>query len=207
MKERPIIFSSPMVRSILDGRKTQTRRVVKLRGGHEQELIGTRGKFDAAFSEDIDSGVNCPYGLPGDRLWVREKWTGTFHLENFHIAYAADGSERFADAPPGYVLPKSALKPDNWVTPLFMPRWSSRITLEITDVRVQRIQEISEQDSLSEGAELDSDGFPLGHPPLDDGYDTATEWFSDLWDSINAKRGFGWESNPWVWAITFQKVN
>ena len=212
MNERPILFSAPMVRAILEGHKTQTRRVIK------QQPERFWGSMDHAFASGVlqcvvttdgkprDKYIVCPYGVPGERLWVRETWTGTFHCDHFHVAYAADGSERCLDAPVAYILPKAALKPSNWVTPLFMPRWASRITLEITDVRVQRLQDISEQDSLAEGAALDSDGFPMASAPIDDGYDTAIEWFADLWDSINAKRGFGWDVNPWVWALTFRRI-
>jgi hypothetical protein len=184
-KERPIIFSGPMVRAILDGSKTQTRRVMK-----PQPLSAGPGV--------------CPYGRIGDRLWVRETWnTVNPEGEPTSILYKADGSvmyRPFPSAEAGWKAEQDAesLDAQRWNTPIFMPRWASRITLEVTDVRVERVQEISEEDAKAEGVKPD----PNERPYVED----FREDFEHLWDSINAKRGHSWESNPWVWAITFRKL-
>ncbi|HXF12249.1 MAG TPA: hypothetical protein VN517_03790 [Terriglobales bacterium] len=211
-KERPILFSAPMVRAILEGRKTQTRRIVK-----PQPCI-----IDGVFMHHVagpkwESGLpyRCAYGKPGDRLWVRETWTGTWHDTAVHLVYAADGSERMAgEAPTEYVLPKAAAKIGNWVTPLFMPRWASRITLEVTKVRVQRLQEISEEDARAEGVELLSDAPACLTPwknyrlkpgaPFAMNHSIAAASFMSLWDSINGDKSSN--ANPWVWAVSFKPV-
>jgi hypothetical protein len=225
-KECPILFSAPMVRAILEGRKTQTRRVLRVQPTDATCWTGVDG-CGYWPADDAGEAIKSPYGVPGDRLWVRETWTGTFHIDSFHVAYAADGSEKFVDAPTAYILPKAALKPSNWVTPLFMPRWASRITLELVEVRVQRLQDISEDDARAEGIHkwtyVDCDGDPRldgalyhgtgyhwdkAHPTdqYDNGYASAVFAFRNLWDSINASRGFGWDTNPWVWALTFRRA-
>jgi len=203
MKERPIIFSGEMVQAILDGRKTQTRRVVT-RIGSAKEFIETVDGINKLV--DVQSLLSmkpnqypqeargrCPYGRPGDRLWVRETWglhpdldgqlkddgltPGSIDNEGFHIGYKADGSG-------AYCIEK-------WRPSIFMPRWASRILLEITDVRVECVQDISYQDMVAEGL------YPTGK--LD-----CLVAFESLWDSINAKRGYPWSSNPWVWVIKFK---
>ena len=204
MSERPILFSAPMVRAILEGRKSQTRRVVN---PQPVNPVGDPGFSPAedVWRWDHENVRVCPYGAPwGDRLWVRETWTGTWCYEEMHLAYAADGSERtleVPDVPQDYALPKAAIKPGAWVTPLFMPRWASRLTLEITDVRVQRVQEISEEDAQAEGVEAER-WVKIG------GENGASYrmGFRSIWDHINAKRGYSWQSNPWVWAVSFRRV-
>lgn len=207
MVEHPILMSAPMVRAILEGRKTQTRRVVQLpRWAAQDELtfanfdVVDYGKFGEAL-ETWDWGpcprsINCPYGKPGDRLWVREAWRGAWHVgesTNFHLMYPADGSEAMKYVDEEYVLPKAAAKPENIMTPLFMPRWASRLTLEITAVRVQRLQEISEQDVVAEGC--------TNNPA-----DGVLSDYHTLWESINGKK-HPWDSNPWIWAVTFVKLD
>ncbi len=184
--EYQIIFSGPSVRLILAGVKTQTRRVVG--------------------SPPDDNP------LPGERRWVREKWTGWYHSGGLRIIYAADKSERIVDPPADYILPKAALNPGNWVSPIFMPRFASRITLEITKVRTQHIQEISETDALAEGVQpLDGNfnGCYEFHDCLSGS--TARECFRRGWDALNKKRGYDWDQNPLVYALTFRvlggKVN
>lgn len=181
MKERPILFSGEMVRAILDGRKTQTRRVVKQRG-------------------DCSGSVEqCPYGQPGERLWVRETWAteGTDETSTLPLQFKADRSD----------WPKCS----KWRPSIHMPRWASRITLEIESVRVERLQKITEEDAKAEGTRDDA----LVHYYCEEGTDDdpignhRCNWryaFSRLWESINAKRGFGWDANPWVWVITFRRV-
>lgn len=226
VKERPILFSAPMVRAILEGKKTQTRRVVKPQPPASTTFAGemhcSDSKHDNSFwwmtgdPHDCDEWVSvegtepffCPYGKPGDRLWVRETWTGTWHSALMHVHYAADGSENLVCAPSGYTIPKAALSVGNWVTPLFMPRWASRITLEIVKVRVERVQDITEEDAIAEGMTCDEGYYCEAPTEESEGVHRCnmTRGFEALWNSINAKRGFGWDSNPWVWVIEFKKV-
>lgn len=204
MKERPILFSAPMVRAILEGRKTQTRRVVKLQPKWRQDIL-SRGLGDPcpgvlAYQEGPGiwhcyGSMNfceefCPYGKPGDRLWVRESfcpYTTTVYSDQGKSVsepkaiYAADG---------GFLLNGYKWKPS-----IHMPRWASRITLEITEVRVQRLQEISEGDAVAEGVDWSEN--PLGVTPVD--------YFRDLWESINGAGA--WSQNPWVWAVSFRRID
>lgn len=206
MTDRPILFSGEMVRAILEGRKTQTRRVVKFRPSMLKGLTGQvqehfemktvysmpRGGFvfwsgdpgkefsDAAY-QDSDEGLRCPYGERGDRLWVRETFSNAEP-----ILYRATLPIYLKDIE--YI----------WKPSIFMPRWASRITLQITNVRVERVQSISEMDAMNEGL---WNGYTSTGP---DDYNRRK--FAELWDKLNAKRGFGWDVNPWVWVIEFQKV-
>ena len=198
IKERPIIFSGAMVRAILDGKKTQTRRVIKPQPPHSITSIkkGTGGFYFFGYRGEKWSyslapwEMRCLYGQSGDKLWIREtfswitladnEWMGTSdqrkHPDGFPVTmlYKAD-----ADAE-GWELPS------NWTPSIFMPRWASRITLEITDVRVEKLQQIGGTDAWAEG-------------------ELTVRQFIELWDSLNAKRGFGWEQNLWVWIIDFVK--
>jgi hypothetical protein len=187
MKERPIIMGAESVRAILEGRKTQSRRVIK----PQPKFIGAPNvpfKTDDANPKGI---INCPYGKVGDRLWVRE----TVFFETFHQQSDAE-LERDGFNPNIGVWVYRADNHDyptitaNWTSPLFMPRIASRITLEITDIRVERVQDITEEDAIAEGVE----SFNI------------VASYSYLWDSLNAKRGYPWESNPWVWVVTFEVV-
>lgn len=197
MTERPIIFSGPMVRAILAGKKTQTRRVVKLQPidilTHKPPWCnkatrihnGKRCWFYLASVEPSRGGMFCcKHGEVGDRLWVRETWQ-VDPCGEWGTCYRATGHSE------GCKFPSHLWRPS-----IHMPRWASRITLAITDVQVQRVQEISHKDALAEGVEYDvsqDHGSPLCR-------------FQQLWDALNAKRGFSWESNPWVWVITFSVV-
>jgi hypothetical protein len=212
-RERPILFSAPMVRAILDGRKTQTRRVVKPQPSPEllQEYAQIRvmrgsTRTDAQMLTDC---VPCPFGLPGNRLWVRETtaegWT--YGGGNAVVWYRADGQARFKERPD--IVCDYAPPPDNlrWRPSIHMPRWASRITLEITDVRVQRLQEISDEDALAEG--LRSDG-SLGAqcsvelPGHRTHHDSPKECFRLLWESIHGPGS--WDVNPFVWVIVFRRI-
>ncbi|MGG2044062.1 hypothetical protein [Burkholderia gladioli] len=224
MKERPILFSAPMVRAILEGRKTQTRRVLKptarrRSADHCGPLSpddhrspwrrSARRRGIRRISEDGVWGCKCPYGEPGDRLWVRETWSTDFarYYPCERVWYAADDDRRHdievRDGVRGIFSPESNLHvPFRWRPSIHMPRWASRITREITSVRVERLQDISEADAIAEGIERTSDGFSV-----DGGRhfhaDRARYSFASLWDSLNEERGLGWEANPWVWAIEF----
>lgn len=188
MTERPIMFSSPMVRAILDGRKTQTRRLLKGNVEHWQDI----GLYV--------SEHKCPHGDPGDRLWLREALV--FSAED-GIAYASDGTPIDRDKVPSDAKPfTKSFRPA-----MLMPRWASRITLEITEVRVQRLQEISVDDAIAEG--VVEWGVREGKSKVFDGRARGVPYnvnaFAELWNSINAKRA-PWASNPWVWAVTFKRV-
>ena len=163
VKERPIIFSTDMVRAILEGKKTQTRRVMKPQPITEFYANTPLTKF-------------CPYGQVGDRLWVRETWQQI----KAGIAYKASW-----DAVPEW----------KWRSPIFMPRWASRITLEIIGIRVERLQEITH-------SPFDNDCHAEG---FNNPSDLCLNDFMRYWDLLNAKRGYGWETNPWVWIIEFNK--
>jgi len=188
MKERPILFSAPMVRALLDGSKTQTRRVAKLTAnGHVKEPGGHRRWHTA----DFDARLACPYGQPGDRLWVRETWARDD--EDGSLCYRADigqGGEaddwerNRIDGAPRY----------RWRPSIHMPRAASRITLEITSVRVERLQDISRGDSMSEGCPF---------PNMAKG-DDPSQWFRNLWGSINGHES--WQTNPLVWVVEFKRT-
>lgn len=235
MKERPILFRGEMVRAILDGRKSQTRRVANVRGA-DRVIYTEHGKLVpplsggenfSGFVAEVEAlgGKNglhlpliCPYGQAGDRLWVRE----TFYYDEMPYAeggplpnalwqgdsttpskdwtdnlyYRADGEcceqiHECSCAEVGKV---------KWRPGIHMPRWASRINLEITGTRVERVQDISEADAKAEGVKA--------HPDVTmnvaaNGYTTS---FRHTWTVINLKRGFGWDANPWVWVIEFKRV-
>ena len=191
MEERPIIFNTENVKAILDGRKTQTRRVIKK---HPLSGIEITPKHNL---HELERGYNllipnCPYGQIRERLWVRETFQNSDAIVNGKtIIYKADEDEWGKK----YVM---------WTSPLFMPRWASRITLEITEVRVEKLQEIENypEDYKAEGyTPLMIGKSAIDGEPFEASADFA--WFEELWDSINAKRGYGWENNPWVWVIKF----
>lgn len=194
MKERPILFSGAMVRAILDGRKTQTRRVVKA-----PQWVAAEGRdldWSSARPEIIDDqpllfvsqvrkpapiALACPYGQPGDQLWVRETFAVWGQFRNGPgYCYRADGDQSGV----------------SWRSSIHMPRAASRITLEVTGVRCERVQDISEADAIDEG--MQSPGIPAAT--------TNRAAFAQLWDSINAPRGYSWADNPWVWVLEFKRI-
>lgn len=178
MKERPILFSGPMVRAILNGTKTQTRRIVKPQPVHIDGL-GT------VMNPSVITGNSCKHGKPGDTLWVRETWA--------HRALRVSGPEGYgcpvfrADDVDRRLPSGPYNRVDRWRPSIHMPRWASRITLQITAVRVERLQDISEEDAIAEGVEFG-----------------AKESYRTLWDSINGAGA--WDANPWVWVIEFKRV-
>jgi len=231
MRERPIIFNADMVRAVLDGRKTQTRRImtpqpaddIQLHEFPNKSLLGWLSSLEhkhGSFTAHI-----CPFGQPGDRLWVRESfyehghWQGggydpedSYFVSDKQVLYPADGIQR----------PAERKREDFWRSrpSIHMPRWASRITLEITGVRVKRLQDISEVDAKAEGlAEITKDGslFKFGIPDRD-GYpgtdDRGWPWhewerspisaYSKLWQCIYGADS--WQANPWVWVIEFKRV-
>ena len=207
-EERPIIFSAPMVRAILDGRKTQTRRVVKPQPSQLADQVvcdlndvwreSVRHGNDLHMEPEGTREWRCPYGVPGDRMWVREAWRmvkqhdaispKAAHLGGgcLTVSYpASDPLERDGKHCMGKKRPS-----------IHMPRWASRLTLEVTGVRVERVQEVSQTDAKAEGVRPDCIGGPK---------DYRME-FRRLWDSINAKRGYPWDDNPWVWVVEFKRL-
>jgi len=227
-KERPIIFSGEMVKAILDGRKTQTRRPIKpqpeldvCRGwwwkgkcyGIIASLYGNKLPV-AKLAQDMRTA--CPYQI-GDILWVKETWRvvseGNYCVEGktvriLHIEYKSgwDG-KRYSQKTFQFVLPDDKDKLCNykvgeWRSPIFMPRWASRIKLEVTDIWVERVQEISSEDIHKEGIDRWEDYQNGKHISV---YQ-ARGRFKALWDSLWAKKGFGWNVNPWVWAIAFRRI-
>lgn len=187
MKEFPILFSGEMVRAILEDRKTQTRWVVKV---PPPDDYGDSG-IDVQWAV---GNIKCPYGQPGDRLWVRESLRGDGMPGNRRkgiMRYAADGEMVMVDGVDVVWQFKKLVVPS-----IHMPRWASRITLEIVNVRIERLQEISEDDAKAEGVE----------PNPRDALANHITAFFQLWDSINIHRGFGCDTNPWVWVIEFKRV-
>lgn len=204
MTEKPILFSAPMVRAILDGRKTQTRRACKHQHWSYSELHDVN-KEGFVVKKNLPE-VSCPYGFVGGRLWVRET------CATQHKYYHLPPRMIPRDAPIHYAATedRGGLM---WRPSIFMPRWASRITLEITGVRVERVNEISEEDAKAEGIECGdgkNEGFFATYPK-DEEYPGWTndprDSFHSLWDSINAKRGFGWEKSPRVWVLEFRRLN
>jgi len=223
IQERPILFKPEMVKAILEGRKTQTRRIIR-----DQELVEPNpddGSANFVHSPRCPSYCDyacagpdgyCPYGQPGDHLWVKERWSpvecsrepknACDSFEGSHVNYAAD----FLDQPP---YGKSI----RWKSSLYMPRWASRLTLEIVQVRVQRVKDISEGDAIAEGVGAWRDNwsrreaaeaFIRGTEARVETKNakTAKRLFYLLWQKINTKRGHGWDKNPWVWVIEFERV-
>lgn len=231
-KERPILFSAPMVRAILEGRKTVTRREVKKKAALDCLASG----FEPAFLTLPGNSDLCPYGRPGDRLWVRETWycdhfevmRGPYlkpddldigeAIDDGTLVYAADGLAPYEQEQP------------TWKPSIHMPRWACRILLEITAVRVERLQDISEEQAQAEGCFFTDYGQQCAHGgtgwkdigicPAVVGHQQRTGWawdkttsheeclgsprwaFANLWNAT----GGDWDSNPWVWVVEFKRV-
>lgn len=217
MKERPILFSAPMVLAILEGRKTQTRRITRRQpfedcgeivcSNYHPTIIDRHGEEApgdetyGAYSLCGDWACKSPYGKPGDRLWVKETWQETDMPDGTPIiAYRAGGYQFIGAKESGehfligtdesrnkeYVAHK-------WKPSIFMPKWASRVQLEITGVRLERLQKLTRGDAMNEGCP-----FPNINrlDPL--------EWYRTLWGEINGAES--WAANPWVWVIDFRRV-
>ena len=248
MTEHPILFSGPMVRAILDGRKIQTRRAMRpqidlsqwpLKPGAlekekewrymprvadwhhiEENMWGLFNKEDKP-SDVPYTGIKCPFGKPGDRLWVRETLRTGGYAGGIIIQYKAGGTQlvkphwdkqerEHYQTKEEWDWYHKNISTGQWRPSIHMPRWASRIILEVVSVRVERVQEIGGADALAEGIEKSWDGTAhwykdyspkatgqIKHRPI--------KSFATLWDSINAKRGLGWDVNPWVWVVGFRK--
>lgn len=188
--ERPILFSAPMVRAILSNAKTQTRRVVKDTGLYAIDAA-IHGPETAA-RELLALATRCPYGQPGQKLWVRETWRERVPDQDGRtLDYRADHtSEDPCDVP--------------WRPSIHMPRAASRITLEVTGVRVERLRDISEADAIAEGIERSGEcnWRDYGDPHND--FTSARRSYRSLWDQINGDGA--WAANPWVWVVEFKRV-
>jgi len=252
LKERPILFSGPMVRAILDGLKTQTRRVSRTQpsssrftvGHYHPTMIDRHGNEQpgpevfGAYDEDGEWGIPCPYGGPGDRLWVRETWRTGKSLDALNTTamekLCVDAGYTHPWAPLLYMADGTSTNDDTLLDfgsewgrtrqSIYMPRWASRITLEVTDVRYERLQEITEKDATAEGIKrISKDGGTTwkwglpdrdGLPGIDDDGMPWTDWdvdarvaFRNLWDRINGKRpGCSYGANPYVWAVSFKRI-
>lgn len=229
MKERGMIFNAEMVRAILDGRKTQTRRIMNVQPESNQFGLlhitsSTKrsdiGKYHWAESNATGNHVrsklfSCPVGAVGDRIWVRETWSSDFanYYPNDRVWYAADNNRRLdievVDGVRGIYSPESDVHvPFRWRPSIHMPRWASRILLEITNVGVQRLQDISSGDAVREGiCQLPASGrycISPGDQYFGGASHSAKEVYSWLWSSIYGEES--WKANGWVWVISFKRV-
>jgi hypothetical protein len=210
MKERPILFSAPMVRAVLEGRKTQTRRVVKPRRDPDFGCELSPGEI----AGEIRDGhyALCPHGVPGDRLWVREAFSGKHDYDAGHDGKPWPPSVWFQNDPIWYWADGRPEHGD-WTRPrpsIHMPRWASRIALEVTGVRVERLQDISETDAKAEGIEFDPRLDPCGpckwrhYGKPNTGLYPPQASFETLWSSINGADS--WAADPWVWVVEFRRL-
>lgn len=230
MNARPILFSADMVRALLDGRKTQTRRIVKpqpqLSPHHEPVRAESRGNRRWVFMTHTDrpdyswatGDVTCRYGMPGDLLWVRETHAIVGSVDPGWVLYRANGYENECrrhgfDRPP----PESDIR---WKPSIHMPRWTSRLTLRLTNIRAERLQAVSEADAIAEGIERIDDprgvawksyelihegrhkGTPNPHAAVPNSSPVTS--YRELWEAINGRES--WAANPWVWVIGFDVI-
>lgn len=242
MNEHPVLFSTSMIKAIIEGNKSQTRRVVKgVDSSVEHLLPFARGNTRRMCGHDAGPFIKCPYGVPGDRLWVREAWRPLWDDADKPgglgdcVQYRADMSKRkpllkdigFDDGMKFDEMCDESCPEPRWRPSIHMPRWASRITLEITGIKVERVKDISEADARAEGVEpncpdrvtdLTCPSKPCESCDCRNEYRhylrgdedfpafSARESFESLWDSINAARGYGWDVNPWVWCVSFRRV-
>lgn len=210
MCEKPILFSTEMVRAILDGRKCQTRRVIKPQPPDKAGKIVMLGvdELSPGFITETtlvaagsDWGLKAPW-QPGDVLWVRETW-GILNLDyhpinvgnpNYPVIYVYKADHITGNDGPERI---------KWRPSIHMPKSAARIWLEVTNVRVERVQEITAHECILEG--ISSEDVLYNTPVSGDFAQYTINQFKNLWNSINAKRGYGWDSNPWVWVISFER--
>ena len=195
MKERPILFKTEMVKAILEGRKTQTRRIVKPQPLCIHQRIAWNilteewCLYDEAQKEVLEK-FECPYGKIGDHLYVKETWYKTKHVLPSIICYKADYND-----PENY----------KWKPSLFMPKKYARIWLEVTEIKVQQLHQISFDDILAEGC-IERYEIKKCYASFTGQNFIRNKWIK-LWDSINVKKGYGWGKNPYVWVIEFKRSN
>lgn len=210
MKERPILFSKPMVLALLAGTKTQTRRVVKPQPAGKfigllerpirsmQEAPVLRAWFGAGPGEGTSVEVTCPQGKTGDQLWVREAWRADSDFDGMPPRDLGEGAHVWYEAGAGLSGLRGLSRQGKLRPSMFMPRWASRITLEVTGVRVERLQDISEVDARAEGCRCNEDTL------AETGFATYRDAYKALWETINGDTS--WDLNPWVWAIEFRRL-
>jgi hypothetical protein len=218
VKERPILFSAPMVRAILDGRKTQTRRALNpqpilavmehkaaaaLKACRSHGLIPDgkqpHWQWRGCFSMPWPSAIakRSRYGIAGDRLWVRETWSKTKSCNASDIFYRADGDRQYGRQHALSYVDRE----DRWRPSIHMPRWASRINLEVTGVRVEQLQDISEADAKAEGV---TDCYNITDQATGEIDREAVDAYEELWGEINGAES--WAANPWVWVVEFKRV-
>lgn len=218
-KDKPVLFKGPMVNAILNGTKTQTRRIVKY--NQSMEFCALNGLGNAVFTADQHKyhEVKCPYQV-GDILWVRETWRTVATMDAKSATAMAESCKEAGYpepwAPIRYEADGLKVNWDSWVGDagrlrafIFMPRWASRISLEVLSVRVERLQSITEADARAEGCRADVDPFwqPSYGDPDSGGNPSSRNSFEYLWDAINGKTaGASWNANPWVWVYSFKRV-
>lgn len=196
MTERPIIFSGPMVKAILDGRKTQTRRViVGLSRFRLADRLGNVANRWFLNGVAIHRPPLCRFGKPGDRLWVRENWRAHKSLD--HVAPCQMHDRLLVEYQAGGSAGISM--PGKWRPSIHLPRKFARLILAVTDVRVERLRDITDLDARAEG-------MPEPTEPAGIADWRPTGWFRTEWDSINHKQHHRWDDNPWVWVIGFKRV-
>ncbi|MDN7671293.1 hypothetical protein QZM22_01845 [Burkholderia oklahomensis] len=209
MKERPILFSGPMVRAILDGRKTQTRRIISPPHGYRWLDLDVGTLVNDGGDKKHVTDLPQRHGIAGDRLWVRETtydverngYVGPVYVESDEGTHAAAWGWGESDDP-DYIEPYELRKRPA----IHMPRSMARITLEVTGVHVERLQDITEADAIAEGIGKTAAGFWSTYCRSDvDGTYSPRLSYQCLWDSLNASRSFGWDVNPWVWVVEFAK--
>ena len=221
MSDKPILFSGPMIKAILREienpgmGKSQTRRLPSQMyfeiTSEEAEKFELMNYVVFRHNDALCAAKPQPLCQVGDRLWVKETHAVVGTVDPGWVLYRASG---YSDECGRHGFDKPYPPEPKWTPSIFMPRWASRITLEVTDVRVERLQGISEEDTIAEGCTMDANGFPAEEPHESgigfEGWDCSRDWFADLWDSINGKpRGKGkpdisWAANPWVVAYTFK---
>ena len=223
MKERPILFNSEMIKAVLDGRKTQTRRVIK-----PQPLVGIGQREIRPLPNGGRESVvyklpHCPYGKPGDQLWVRETHQFISPDETWRDISECKIIYKATDTHPGFdgsdYAEHKGLSPNSpiwdagevhpWRPSIFLPRKYSRIQLEIVSVKIERVQEILYDDAVAEGMSKEWDGSHYWYSleSVEEASQHPPKVFRQLWDSINSKRGFSWDSNPFVWVVEFNVVS
>lgn len=199
MKERPILLNAEMVRAVLDGRKTQTRRMVaNVDSDNCLALRKPTKTSNGIYTHVMDAPKHgiCPFGAVGDRLWVRETFAGHY-IDDDQIQDIKDGRDKASDLCEYRAdYPNGAQAIEGWTPSIHMPRWASRITLEITGVRVERLASISNDDAAKEG-------YPANPEPYGGQMDQWL-WFRQLWDGIYPDQSF--KHDPWVWVIEFKKL-
>lgn len=211
MKKRPILFNPEMVRAILEGRKTQTRRLIKMRDGslceeydipaYDEEAGETRPNYVMDFSKTYPQWkrLDCPKGHPGDVLWVREKWNAQNTNDQWWHEVPHEDRPLWNWAWTNPVRPAYDAVPPRWLPSIHMPKAACRIMLEIVSVKVERVKEITPEDAQAEGCFSDK------------AIEIAGQWsvvtmFKNLWNSINGTEGKRWEDNPWVWVVEFKVI-